>query len=114
MFGYALMKTPGGESGSGPVLTLTLDALMQIRLEKAMGDFFEKSGAKAATGIIMDVQTGEVLAVANFPNFDPNEYYRFHTGTAAELGVSIELRTGIHCKSVPRSRASCRACSHAE
>ncbi len=76
LFGYALMKTPTGESGTGTPLSLTLDALMQIRLEKAMGDVFERSGAKAASGIIMDVRTGEILAVANFPNFDPNEYYR--------------------------------------
>ena len=58
----------------GPNLELTLDSLIQYSLERELGRAFESSGAKRGVGILMNIQTGEVLALANFPNYNPGEY----------------------------------------
>ncbi len=58
----------------GPALYLTIDSLIQSRLEKEMRQAYESSHAKRATGIFMDLETGEILAMASFPEMDPNDY----------------------------------------
>jgi len=70
-----LMNSPRETSHSGATLQLSIDSLIQHRLEEAMAKAFESSHSKRATGLFMDITTGELLAVANFPNFNPNQYY---------------------------------------
>jgi len=60
----------------GPSLYLTIDSLLQHRLDRELGLAFQESGSRRATGILMNVRTGEILAISNFPNYDPNEYYK--------------------------------------
>jgi cell division protein FtsI (penicillin-binding protein 3) len=59
------------KSSSGP-LQLSLDARVQFvvrdELSKVIGEFSAKGGA----GIVMDVDTGEVIAMVSLPDFDPN------------------------------------------
>lgn len=51
-------------------LSLDLNAQHALRDELAKG--FEKFKAKAVAGMILDVNTGEVIALASLPDFDPN------------------------------------------
>jgi len=59
------------KSSPGPI-QLSLDARVQFilheELTKVISDFTAKGGA----GIIMDVRTGEVIAMVSLPDFDPN------------------------------------------
>lgn len=52
---------------------LTIDQVIQHFTEKAVDDAMEKYKAKKVYSIVMDPKTGEILAMANRPNFDPNE-----------------------------------------
>jgi len=52
---------------------LTIDQVIQHFTEKAVEDAMEKYNAKKVYAIVMDPNTGEILAMANRPNFDPNE-----------------------------------------
>lgn len=52
---------------------LTIDQVIQHFTEKATKDAMDKYKAKKVYAIVMDPNTGEVLAMANMPNFDPNE-----------------------------------------
>jgi stage V sporulation protein D (sporulation-specific penicillin-binding protein) len=54
-------------------LHLTLDSVIQHHLEKALENGFNKEGAIAAHGIVMDVNTGEILGLASYPTFNPND-----------------------------------------
>ena len=58
----------------GSDLRLTIDAGLQHILETAMWRTYQRNLAKGVTGIVMDVHTGAVLAMATFPSFDGNAY----------------------------------------
>ncbi|MGH9759279.1 MAG: peptidoglycan D,D-transpeptidase FtsI family protein, partial [Blastocatellia bacterium] len=56
----------------GANVTLTIDALIQSKAEKALADAVHNAHAKAGTIVIIRPATGEILAMANYPTFDPN------------------------------------------
>ncbi len=62
------------EPTRGSDIVLTLDHTVQFQMEETLAALVEKFDPKNAMGIIMDPQTGDVLAMANAPNFDPNRY----------------------------------------
>lgn len=61
-------------ANDGADLILTIDQNIQFMAEKELKEVAEKWQAESGTAIIMDPTTGKVLAMANFPGFDPNEY----------------------------------------
>jgi len=65
------------EPEGGDRVQLTLDINMQNMLETTLDRRMEEVGAKAAMGMLMDPQTGAVLALASRPAFDPNFYDDF-------------------------------------
>jgi cell division protein FtsI/penicillin-binding protein 2 len=58
-------------------IVLTIDRFIQYIAEDELGIAIEESGAKQATCIIMQPQTGEILALAATPSFDPNFFGRY-------------------------------------
>lgn len=57
----------------GATVRLTLDLDWQYIVERELRSGVEASGAKAGTAIVMNPYTGEILAFANYPTFNPNE-----------------------------------------
>jgi cell division protein FtsI (penicillin-binding protein 3) len=57
----------------GQTVVLTIDQLIQYRTEQALQAAVERSHAKSGSAIVMDPHTGEILALANSPTFNPNE-----------------------------------------
>lgn len=61
------------DAENGRNLVLTLDMEVQAYLEKGIQSMVEKFDAKnGATGIVMDVNTGGIVAMASYPNYDLN------------------------------------------
>ncbi|WMJ23765.1 penicillin-binding transpeptidase domain-containing protein [Paludicola sp. MB14-C6] len=61
---------------NGNNLVLTIDETIQHFLEKSLTQVMkEHTPKKGAAGIVMNVNTGEILAMANMPNFDLNNPY---------------------------------------
>ena len=56
----------------GQTVVLTLDQTIQYRTEEALFAARERTHAKSASAVVMDPHTGEILALANAPAFDPN------------------------------------------
>ena len=70
-------EIPGSQSEIVPAKTgtsirLTIDRDIQWVASKAISDAVKKSGAVSGTVIVMDPKTGEILAHATAPTFDPN------------------------------------------
>jgi cell division protein FtsI (penicillin-binding protein 3) len=57
----------------GQTVVLTIDQTIQYRTEQALSAAVARTHAKSGTAIVMDPQTGEILALANAPSFDPNK-----------------------------------------
>ena len=58
----------------GSNLTLTIDSGLQHILEARMWETFQKNSAKGAIGLVMDVRTGAILAMASYPSYDANQF----------------------------------------
>ncbi len=58
----------------GRSLELTLDVDTQYALQRLVSDYTVKSGAKTASAVVLDVPTGEILAMANDKTFDPSDF----------------------------------------
>lgn len=56
----------------GQSLELTIDKTIQYEAEKTLRNYAEDFGARAATAIVAEVESGEILAMANYPAYDPN------------------------------------------
>jgi cell division protein FtsI (penicillin-binding protein 3) len=59
---------------SGEDVTLTLDTAVQQELEKALESAVEKNDAKGAVGLVMRVEDGAIVALANTPGYDNNRF----------------------------------------
>lgn len=55
-------------------LQLSIDIRLQHILHRELGMAMDKFSARGAGGLVMDIHTGEVLALASLPDFDPNDY----------------------------------------
>ncbi len=56
----------------GPPVALSIDSRVQAAMDSAMAAQMVKHSAVGAAGIVLDVHTGEVLAMTSLPNFNPN------------------------------------------
>jgi cell division protein FtsI (penicillin-binding protein 3) len=68
-FAYESTEIPGRP---GQTIVLTIDQSIQYQAEAALTSAIAESHAKSGTAIVMDPHTGEILALANAPTFDPN------------------------------------------
>lgn len=73
--------TIGGENVRVPAvdgkdIVLTVDRNAQRRVEKALENGIKRSKAEEASAVVMDPRDGRVLAMANLPNYNPEDYGR--------------------------------------
>ncbi|MDZ4095967.1 MAG: penicillin-binding protein 2 [Paracoccaceae bacterium] len=54
-------------------LVLSLDLTVQAAIEEVLGAGMKMMNAKGAAAVLMEVRTGEVVALASLPDFDPND-----------------------------------------
>ncbi len=65
------LHAPAQQRENGKIVVLTIDSVIQNILEEQLQATVDKFEAKGATGIVMNPNSGEVLAMANYPTFDP-------------------------------------------
>jgi cell division protein FtsI (penicillin-binding protein 3) len=61
----------------GDNLVLTIDKTYQSILEEELKKGLKRYRGESATGIMMNPNTGEILALANIDDYDPNYYWKF-------------------------------------
>jgi cell division protein FtsI/penicillin-binding protein 2 len=91
------MATPAGtkvepRDGASAVLTIDVDlqSIAEVELERAIHD----NNAKGGTVIIQDPWTGEILAMANWPRFDPNSPQAFPVENQKNRAVTDQFEPG--------------------
>ncbi len=73
----AIMNTVIKDSSPGKSVILTLDKTIQFIVEKELAKAVTDSKAKAGMALVMESDTGKILAMANYPTFNPNAYARY-------------------------------------
>jgi len=85
---------PGGD------IHLTLDTSIQHLAEKELESTITKNRAKAGVAIVMEPFTGEVLALANFPSFNPNNFSKESAQQRRNRAVADSFEPGSTFKTI--------------
>lgn len=91
----------------GVTLTLTIDERMQYVAERELKAGVEAKHARSGTAIVMNPYTGEILALANYPTYDPNLPPKAGDDPISrfDLGASVPFEPGSVFKVVTLSAA---------
>ncbi|MQY70267.1 MAG: stage V sporulation protein D [Firmicutes bacterium] len=87
----------------GKNLVLTLDNVIQSMVEQELSLTLKKTKAKSVEALFMDPQTGEILALANKPDYDPNYYSNYSPFTRKNRVVQSLYEPGSSFKSFTAS-----------
>jgi cell division protein FtsI (penicillin-binding protein 3) len=93
------------ESTAGVALELTIDQYLQHIAERALQDGVEEYGAAGGSIVVMDPATGEILALANAPTFNPNAYSRAPENARRNRAIQDLYEPGSTFKIVTASAA---------
>jgi cell division protein FtsI/penicillin-binding protein 2 len=89
----------------GASLELTIDTEIQHIVERELAAGVEWSGAQAGSAIVMDPMTGEVLALANYPTFNPNAFNAFADEVKINRAIQYVYEPGSTFKVVTAGAA---------
>ncbi|HET6274795.1 MAG TPA: penicillin-binding protein 2 [Candidatus Cybelea sp.] len=84
---------------------LTIDPYLQFVAERALAKEVNAYHALDGTAIVMDPWTGEVLALANMPDFDPNRFWKFNDAQRRDRAVMDAYEPGSTYKLVTAAAA---------
>ncbi len=85
----------------GQDLVLTIDRNIQSYAEKALADGLRRTGADKGSVLIMDPQSGKVMAMANLPTYDPAKYYEVNDVSVFNNGaISSPYEPGSDVKTL--------------
>lgn len=98
--GRKIMSTPYflEPSISGYDLVLTIDSQIQHIVEKELKEGVEKAKADRGMALLMNSETGAILAMASYPFFDPNSYKDFNSQTRRNLPIWFSFEPGSTMK----------------
>ena len=88
---------------SGASLELTLDAALQHVVERELARGVAEHRADSGVAVVMDPWTGEVLAMASVPTFNPNAFGEANADHRRNLGVAYTYEPGSTFKTFTAS-----------
>ncbi len=92
------------DASDGFHVALTIDMMVQHVLELEMKNIVESSQPAGATIIVSDPATGNILGLANWPTYDPNEYFnigKYKVENQRNLAIADLYEPGSTFKIVP-------------
>jgi len=88
------------EAVAGSSVRLTIDSDLQGVAEQALAQQVKSANAKSGEVVIMDPATGNILAMANYPTFDPNHPQKTKDVTKQNRAVSDAFEPGSTGKAI--------------
>ena len=92
---FAFTKPKPGHS-----IYLTIDSAIQFAVEQALDNSLARTKAQAATMIVMNPKTGEILAMASRPAYNPNMFFRYSEQIWRNRAISGIYEPGSTFKSL--------------
>jgi cell division protein FtsI (penicillin-binding protein 3) len=89
----------------GQTVVLTIDQSIQYLAEQALQNAVQRSRAKSGTVIVLDPRSGDILALANAPTFDPNKVAEAKPETRSNWALQNIYEPGSTFKVVAFSAA---------
>jgi cell division protein FtsI/penicillin-binding protein 2 len=86
--GKIIRSIPGSD------VFLTIDRNIQARAEEILAGVAKNYDAERGTVIVQNPRTGEILALANYPNFDPNNFSKYPLGVFLNHATSALYEPG--------------------
>jgi cell division protein FtsI (penicillin-binding protein 3) len=86
------------EKTAGHDIILTVDAQIQHIVERELKEGIEEMGGERGMAVLLDPETGEVLAMASYPFLDPNKYGDFPLENRRNLPVWYTYEPGSTMK----------------
>ena len=89
----------------GKNVYLTLDSAIQFIVEQSLDKAMITNKPRGATVIVMNPHTGEILAMANRPTYNPNQFYKYSDQEWKNRAVAYNYEPGSTFKSVVSAAA---------
>jgi cell division protein FtsI/penicillin-binding protein 2 len=93
------------EAVTGDTVVLAIDRSLQLAAEDVLAKTAATFGARSASAIVMRASTGEILALANWPNFDPNHYAAFPQDSYKNRAITDPYEPGSTFKVITATAA---------
>ena len=100
----SLIHSPGGNAQSQDIV-LTIDEVIQFTTEYHLKKQVEKYNARAGIAIVMDPYSGEILSLANVPQYNPNNFQAYSPAIWANSAVSGSYEPGSIFKPIVAAAA---------
>ena len=84
----------------GKDLTLSIDRRVQYLAHRELRATLERTGASAGSAVVMDIATGEILAMANLPTYNPNAVTGEHRDARRNRAVTDLIEPGSTIKPI--------------
>ena len=88
------ISSPIEAGGHGHTIVLTVDGYIQHIAELALFEGCKKWGSPTGTAIVMHAKSGEILAMANYPNYNLNHYAQSPESYKRNMAVWMQYEPG--------------------
>jgi cell division protein FtsI/penicillin-binding protein 2 len=102
---YGEAEAPGRPPEEGATLELAIDSGVQFAVERELAAAVVQYGARSGTAVLLDPWTGDVIAMASAPGFDPNRFNRFPAEARRNRAIADAYEPGSTFKIVTGSVA---------
>ena len=79
---------------TGTHLVLNMDLMIQAKIEKFLEKRVKITGAESGAVLLMDANTGGIIAMASFPVFNPNNYWEFTSSALSNHAITEPVYPG--------------------
>lgn len=92
-------------SKEGKSVHLTIDSKIQFIVEQSLDGVMARTQAKGVTAIVMNPRTGEILAMASRPVYNPNEFEKYGPAAHRNRAISHIFEPGSTFKAITAAAA---------